>query len=201
MRFNLFAFLLFLLHAVKLLSNYDPDSACTFSTSKQYSCTQFRSCFQNMNYVKDDAKKTTSPSRSLLEHHPARDTMFSPPDATPENYKDILERLDEIDEKPYENGFQFYPDVSKLINTGGLPGTGYFFPCLPLPPAISINYYFTINNPDNKTFLNEINIAFDPSVPLHFTHANDYDNLKSRTSTLMLMILKIFQEKRQRILF
>ena len=179
MKVNLLALMLVLLHAVKLLSNDDPNSPCTFSTSKQYSWTDVSSCFQNMEYDKDDAKKTTTAIRSLLEHHPARDTMFSPPNATPENYKDTLEQLDEIDGKTYENGFQFYADVYKLINTGGLPGTGYFFPCLPLPPSISPNFDVTIDNSENKAILTEINFVFDPSSVQNSWHANDNGNQKA----------------------
>ena len=86
MKDYLFVILFFLIHAVKFLSNYDQDSACTFSTSHQYSFLQVTTCFQNMEYDKDDAKTTTAAIRSLLEHHPARDTMFSPPNTTAENF-------------------------------------------------------------------------------------------------------------------
>ena len=131
-----------------------------------------------MKYDKDDAKKTTTALRSLLEHHPTRDTMFSPPNTTAENYKDILEQLDEIDGKTYQIGFQFYADVYQLINTGGLPGTGYFFPCLPLPQSISTNYDITINNPENKIVMNEINLVCDPTSQ-NSTHPNDNSNQKA----------------------
>ena len=179
MTLNLFAILLFLFHAIKLLFNDDQDSACVFSTSELYSWTQIRNCFQNMKYEKDDAKNTTTVLRSLLEHHPTRDTMFSPPNATAKNYKDILERLDEIEEKTYENGFQFYADVFKLINTGGLPATVYYMPCLTLLQSLSTNYDITIDNPENKVVMNEIKFVFDPTSPQNSFHANDDDNTKA----------------------
>ena len=186
MKLDSFAILSFLLHTVKSLSNNFPHSSCTFSTSKQYFQTQVRTFHLNMKYDKVDSNKTTLATRSLLEHHPARDTMFSPPNATAENYKDILERLDEIDEKIYENGFQFYADVYKLINTGGLPGTGYYFPCLPLPQSISTNYDITIDNPENKVVMNEINFVFDPTSPQNSLHANDYDNPKATVTHIQM---------------
>ena len=105
--------------------------------------------------------------------------MFSPPIAAPENFKDILEKLDETDENTYENGFQLYDDLYKLINMCGLPGTGYFFPCIPLPPTISVNYYVTIDNPEHKVVMNEINILFYPTSPQNSLHENDNDNQKA----------------------
>ena len=103
--------LFFLIHAVKLLSNDFPHSSFTFSTSKQYFWTDVRIFYQNMKYDKDNAKKTTTALHTFIEYHPARDTMYSPPNATAENYEDILEHCDKIDEKSYENGFLFYCDV------------------------------------------------------------------------------------------
>ena len=111
MTLNLFVFLIVLLHTVKLLFNDFPHSSSNFSTSHQYFSVQVRSFCQNMNYAKHDAKTTTTAIRSFLDYHPVRDMMFSPPYTTPENYKDILERLDEIDENTYENVFLFYADV------------------------------------------------------------------------------------------
>ena len=105
--------------------------------------------------------------------------MFSPPIAAPENFKDILEKLDETDENTYENGFQLYDDLYKLINTGGLPATGYYFPCLPLSPSVSPNYDITIDNPENKVVMNEINFIFDPTSPQNSFHTKDNDNTKA----------------------
>ena len=186
MHLNLFTVLLILLQAVQLLSNDDPDSSCAFSSRQQYSWTQVRSCFQNKEYDKADANKTTTVLRSLLKHHPPRDTMFSPPNATAENYKDILDQLDEIDGKTYENSFLFYADLYKLINTGGLPATGYFFPCLPLSPSVSPNYDVTIDSTENKTVLNEINFVFDPTSPQNSLHANDDDNTRATITHITL---------------
>ena len=129
-----------------------------------------------MKYDKDNATNTTTALRSLLEHHQTRDTMFSHQNTAPENYKDILEQLDEIDGKTYKNEFLFYGDVYKLINTGGLPATVYSMPCLPIPQSISSNYDFTIDNPENKVVMNEINFIFDPTSPQNSLHGNDNDN-------------------------
>ena len=102
------------------------------------------------------------------------------------NYQDILEQLDDIDEKTYESGFQFYPDVYKRINTGGLPGTGYFLPCLPLSPSVSPNYDITIDNPENKVVMNEITFVFDPLSVRNSWHANDYANPKATVTHIKM---------------
>ena len=179
MKLNLFAILLFLLLDVTLLSNDYPDSACIFSTSELYSWTDARNFLLTIKYDKDDANKTTTILRSLLEHHPARSPMFSPPNATPENTEKSLSNLMKLMEKIYRNGFLFYADVYKLINTGGLPATVYFFPCLPLSPSVSPNYDVTIDSTENKTVLNEINFVFAHTSPQNSLHANDNDNPKA----------------------
>ena len=139
-----------------------------------------------MKYDNDAAKKTTSATCSLLEYHPTRDTVCSPQNTTPENYKDILEQLDEIDEKIYEYGFRFYTDLYHLINTGGLPATGYYMPCLPLSPSVSKNFDITIDNPENKDLMNEINFVFDPTSPQISLHTNNKDKPKSKITHIKM---------------
>ena len=74
----------------------------------------------------------------------------------------------------------------ELINTSGLPGTGYIFPYLPLLQSISPNYYVTIDNPVIKTFLNEIDFIFDPLSVQNSFHTNNKDNPKSKITHIKM---------------